>query len=183
MEKYYTKDEVIKIDRYVIDYSLKNGLGHPSISIYLTGCDKLIKCDDCHNWELQKQSENSFNINNMKNEIDNSIENYLFFHDKLYISILGGEPLSIYNRDITLEVSRYIKDKYNNSTVILYSWRTIDDINNEDLLPYIKNIDYGVLGSYEKDLYVSNILPSSSNQYIYDFKNNKKLKPIQLKRS
>jgi len=95
---------------------------------------------------------------------------------------LGGEPLAKYNRNITLELSNYIKEKYKNAIIVLYSWRTIEQINRESLKPYIKYIDYGVLGSYNKDLYVSNTLPSSTNQYIYDFKNNEKLKPIKLKR-
>ena len=43
------------MDRYTIDYSLKNGLGHPSVSLYLSGCDNSDKCDGCHNKELQKK--------------------------------------------------------------------------------------------------------------------------------
>lgn len=87
-----------------------------------------------------------------------------------------------YNRDITLELSRYIKEKYKDVVIIMYSWRTIEQINKENLKPYIKYIDYGVLGSYDKDLHVSYTLPASTNQYIYDFKHNKKLKPIILKK-
>lgn len=170
-----------KIDRYVIDYSLKNGLGHPSISLYLTGCDKPIKCEDCHNWELQKQSENNYNINTIKDELDNSIKNYLSFHDKLYFSILGGEPLSEYNKDISLEISKYIKEKYKKSIIVLYSWRLIEEIKDSNLIPYTLYMDYGVLGPYKKDLYEEKTLPSSSNQYVYNFKTNKKLKPIKIK--
>ena len=43
---------------------------------------------------------------------------------------------------------------------MLYSWRTIEQISKENLELYIQHIDYGVLGSYNKDLYVSNTLPS-----------------------
>lgn len=170
------------IKRYIIDYSLKNGLGHPAISIYLTGCDNPIKCEDCHNWELQEQSKNDYNISEIKHELDKEIQGYLQFHNDLYIVILGGEPLAEYNKDIVLEISQYLKQKYKDATIVIYSWRTIEQINKEKLELYIKHIDYGVLGSYNKDLYVSDTLPSSINQYIYDFKNNKKLEPIKLKR-
>lgn len=64
----------------------------------------------------------------------------------------------------------------------MYSWRTIEQINKENLKPYIKYIDYGVLGVYDNDLYTPNVLPSSTNQYIYDFKGSQKLKPIKLKK-
>ncbi|MFA7689212.1 MAG: 4Fe-4S cluster-binding domain-containing protein, partial [Bacilli bacterium] len=168
--------------RYIIDFSLKNGLGHPAISIYLTGCDNPIKCEDCHNWELQEQSKHNYNINTIKNEIDIEIQNYLQFYNELYIAILGGEPLAKYNKNITLEVSKHIKQKYNNVIVVLYSWRTIEQINNENLKLYIQYIDYGVLGVYDKNLHISDTLPASTNQYIYDFKNNKKLNSIKLKR-
>ena len=157
-------------------------MGHPAISIYLTGCDNPIKCEDCHNWELQEKSQYDYDINKIKHKVDKEIYNYLQFHSKLYIVILGGEPLAEYNRDIVLELSSYIKEKYKNVTIVLYSWRTIEQINKENLRSYIKYVDYGVLGSYNKGLYVSNTLPSSVNQYIYDFKNNNKLKPVKLKR-
>jgi len=168
--------------RYIIDFSLKNGLGHPAVSIYLTGCDNPIKCENCHNWELQEQSKYNYNISAIKNEIDLEIKNYLQFYDKLYVAILGGEPLAEYNKNIMFELSKHIKQKYNNAIVVLYSWRTIEQINNENLKPYIQYIDYGVLGIYNKNLYISNILPASTNQYIYDFKNNKKLKSVKLKK-
>lgn len=167
--------------RYIIDFSLKNGLGHPAVSIYLTGCDNPIKCENCHNWELQEQSKYNYNISAIKNEIDLEIKNYLQFYDKLYVAILGGEPLTKYNKNITFELSKHIKYKYNNAIVVLYSWRTIEQINNENLKSYVQYIDYGILGVYDKNLHILNTLPSSTNQYIYDFKNNKKLKSIKLK--
>ena len=170
------------MSRYYIDYSLKNGLGKPSISIYLAGCDKPKKCKNCHNWELQEQNKNSFDIESIKREIDMEINNFLEFHNDLNVSLLGGEPLSEYNRDITLEVTRHINAKYKNVTTILYSWRNIEQIDKECLKQYVNYFDYGVLGGYEETLHKDGYLPSSSNQYIYDFINKKKIKPIKIKR-
>ncbi len=167
--------------RYFIDYSLKNGLGKPAISLYLTGCDNPIKCENCHNWELQEQSKYDYDINKVKTEIDKEIYNYLQFYNNLYIAILGGEPLAEYNKDITFQISKYIKKKYINSIIVLYSWRTIEQINNDNLKSYVNYIDYGVLGVYNKNLHIENTLPASANQYIYDFVNNEKLTPVKLK--
>lgn len=170
------------MSRYIIDYSLKNGLGKPSISLYLAGCDKPIKCEGCHNWELQEEPKESYDIDEIKKHIDKAINNFLQFHSALYVSILGGEPLAIYNRNITMEISKYIKEKYTNAIIIIYSWRTIKQIKKENLEMYMKYIDYGVLGAYDKNLYIENTIPSSTNQYIYDFKNNRIIKPIKLKK-
>lgn len=170
------------MERYFIDYSVKNGLGHPSLSIYLTGCDNPNKCNDCHNWDLQEESKNDYDIEEIKRQINNEIQKFLQFHSQLYVSILGGEPLSEHNKDIALEISRYMKQKYKDTIVVLYSWRTIEEIDKENLKSYVEYIDYGVLGTYDKNLCVENTIPSSKNQYIYDFKNNKKISSITLKK-
>lgn len=169
------------IQRYVIDYTLKNGLGKPAISLYLTGCDKPVKCKGCHNWELISESENDYDIEQIKTELAKQIDSFLEFHKDLHVSILGGEPLASYNRDITLEVSKFVKSKYSNSTITLYSWREKELLKTKSLNRYIKHIDYGVLGGWEEDLFIKDTLPASTNQYIYDFKNNKKLKPIKIR--
>lgn len=169
------------MQRYFIDYSLKNGLGHPAISLYLTGCDNPVKCNGCHNYELQKQSYKNYSIDIIKQEIDANIYNYLQFHDKLFIAILGGEPLAEYNKKISLQISKHIKKQHRSSTIVVYSWRTYEQIQEDNLEPYIKYIDYGVLGVYDDTLYVENTLPASSNQYIYDFKHHKTLEPVILK--
>ena len=169
------------LKRYVINYSTKNGLGRPSISIYLQGCDKKVKCKSCHNLEMQSPPKEKCNFYNMTKQLDNYIEQFMKFHKKLHMSFLGGEPLAPYNRDIVYKLSKYIKTMYKNSKISLYSWRTIKQIN-EELKSYIQYIDYGILGEYNESLYVADTLPSSSNQYIYDFKNKKIIEPIKLKR-
>lgn len=166
--------------RYIVDYSAKNGLGNPAISLYLTGCDKEIKCHDCHNWELQSESKDDYNIEEIKQLLDSSITNFNNFHNRLYVSILGGEPLAEYNCNITYEISKYLKKKYKDIIIVIYSWRDLYDIKNQNLEKYLEYIDYGVLGSYESKLKVENVLPSSTNQYIYDFNNKNKIKPIKL---
>lgn len=165
------------MNRYLLELSLKNGLGNPSISLYLRGCDKKIKCKGCHNHEYQEKSMDDYDINLIKTSTLELLEKSKLFFPNTSLSILGGEPLTEYNKDITYEVSKYIKEKYPNIPIILYSWRTIDQIPSK----YVKYIDYGVLGSYDENLHIDNTLPASTNQYIYDFKSQYKLEPIKLK--
>ena len=172
----YIKGEYI-MDRYLLELSLKNGLGKPSISLYLRGCDKKTKCKGCHNHEYQEKSMDDYDINTIKTSTLKLLEKSKSFFPNISLSILGGEPLTEYNRDITYEISKYIKEQCPNIPIILYSWRDLCEIP----IKYVEHIDYGVLGSYDEDLHVDNILPASTNQYIYDFKNQCKLEPIKLK--
>lgn len=177
-----TKMEVMKIKQHVIDYSLKNGLGKPSVSIYLRGCDKPIKCKGCHNYEFQSFSKEEYDLEKLFGQLDMEIERFLKIHSELYLCILGGEPLAKHNKFITYEISKYVKNKYESSKIVLYSWRTLEDIEKDRLNSYLNYIDYGVLGYYEEELHVKDTLPSSSNQYIYDFKEKTTLEPIKLRR-
>lgn len=167
--------------RYIVDYSLKNGLGRPAVSVYLKGCDKKIKCSGCHNYEMQSIDDYQVSKNKLMESIDLAIGNFMLFHDDLRVAILGGEPLAPYNINITKEISNHIKRNYEGASVIIYTWRDIEDIQNEKIGSYLENVDYGILGSYKEEFKVENILPASSNQYIYDFTNNIRVEPILLK--
>ena len=167
------------ISRYHIDFSLKNGLGKPALSLYLTGCDKPVKCEDCHNYELQDRSKQDYNLRKIKEKIKVHIENFKDFYDHIIICYLGGEPLTDYNKEITYEISKYVKKKYSAEN-ILYSWRTIKKIKEDNKSEFIKYMDYGVLGSYNDKLFVKNTIPASKNQFIYDFNKNRKLNSIKL---
>ena len=158
-----------------------DGLWYPSISIYYSGCDKKTKCVNCHNPELQKRNV-GYKISSIKliKHIENMLVNWLNTFPKISICYLGGEPLTIWNRKSVLEISKYFKQNYNENIYnIFYSWRYLEDIKNENLSSYIKYMDYGVLGDFQEDKKDIKYIPSSFNQYIYDFNNNKKIKAIK----
>lgn len=167
------------MSRYYFDYSLNNGLGHPAISLYLTGCDKPTKCIGCHNKELQEESKDYCDTEELKFKINEKILKGFNFSKKMYVVFLGGEPLTEYNRNITYDISKYVKEKYPQVTTVVYSWRTKELLKN--IRNYLSYMDYGVLGEFKDELYVEGTLPSSSNQYIYDFKEEKVLKPIRYR--
>lgn len=165
--------------RYLFDYNLKNGLGHPAISLYLTGCDKLVKCKGCHNQEMQESSKEDYNIGDMILELDQLLFKFIQFHDKIYVAILGGEPLAPYNQEITLAISKHVKENYPDAIIVLYTWRGLG--SNSPYSMFLEYVDYAVCGGYYSELHQENIIPSSSNQFIYDFANNEIIKPIKLK--
>lgn len=168
-------------DVYVtLQNSINNdGLWYPSISIYYSGCDKPIKCADCHNPELQ-QKEIGFKTDNNKLicDIETKLKEWLDVYEKISICYLGGEPLAKWNIESVLKLSKYFKQKYNNRICnIIYTWRYLEDL--QPLQKYLKFIDYGVLGDFQITKRNIKYIPSSSNQYIYDFKNKTKLQSIR----
>lgn len=155
-----------------------DGLFYPCISIYFSGCDKKDKCKNCHNPELQDK-EKGFKTNNkaLIKDVENILISWLKIYPIISICYLGGEPLSPWNRESVLEISNYFKTNYkNNIKNIFYSWRYLEDLI--DIKKYIKFMDFGVLGDFRQDLFIDYTIPASSNQYIYDFNNTKKLDSI-----
>ena len=156
-----------------------DGLWYPSISIYYSGCDRPVKCVDCHNPELQ-QRDIGFKTTSKQliSDIEEKLIEWLDIYETISLCYLGGEPLAEWNRQSTLEISQYFKIKYKNKICnIVYSWRYLEHF--ETLKQYLIYMDYGVLGDFQIAKRNINYIPSSNNQYIYDFKNKTKLLPIR----
>ena len=156
-----------------------DGLWYPSISIYYSGCDKIIKCKNCHNPELQKKGIGYKTTNKqLINDIEIVLNKWLEIYPKMSLCYLGGEPLSDWNRESVYIISKYFKKKYGDKICnIIYTWRYLDDI--KFIKKYITYIDYGVLGDFQESNKNINYIPSSTNQYIYDFTINEKIQPIR----
>lgn len=146
-----------------------DGLGSPSVSIYFSHCDRksLIGsfCEGCHNKELQKDGVgyllNSEQIIKLVEIKANGINN-LF--GRCSIVLVGGEPTSNLNINMTKILSKYFYGKYE---ILMYTWKDRKQLNKDD----IQNIDKIICGSYVEKLKVNNYLLATSNQYII---NNKK---------
>jgi anaerobic ribonucleoside-triphosphate reductase activating protein len=158
-----------------------DGLWYPSISIYYSGCDKPIKCKECHNPSLQKQ-EIGYKTTSRQliEDVEQQLIKWLSIYDIISICYVGGEPLAEWNRESVFQLSKYFKEKYNKQICnIFYSWRYIEDLHTQNLMNYLEYMDYGVLGEFQIQNKNLKYIPTSSNQYIYNFKNNKKIKPIE----
>ena len=156
-----------------------DGLWYPSISIYYSGCDNPNKCKECQNPELIQQGMGYKTINNkLIQDIEDKLTYWFDTYDTMSICYVGGEPLADWNRDSMLEISKYFKKKYSDKICnVFYSWRYIEDL--QELMQYIFYMDYGVLGSFQIQNRDINYIPSSSNQYIYNFKENIKIDAIK----
>ena len=156
-----------------------DGLWNPSISLYYSGCDKSIKCIDCHNPELQDKKQGFYTTTeDLIKDIEKVLIKWLDTYETMSLCFIGGEPLAEWNRESVLIISQYFKLKYKYRICnIFYSWRYLKDL--VQLTKYIKYMDYGVLGDFKAEQKDLNYIPSSKNQYIYDFRNKTKMKPIK----
>lgn len=157
---------------YNIDFSLINGLGKPSISIYFSGCDIPVKCKECHNPELWKHQDNQVDYD----ELYRLVKSSKSFAKELIISFLGGDPLAPYNRELTQEISCRLKQDFPGVILVMYSWRLPNQMEDE----WIKYFDYGVLGQFDIGEFKEGFLPASTNQIIYDFKTGTTLDSIKI---
>ncbi|WP_232218217.1 MULTISPECIES: 4Fe-4S cluster-binding domain-containing protein [unclassified Thermosipho (in: thermotogales)] len=161
-----------------------NTIDHPkyfALSIYFQGCDKQPKCPLCHNkdtWEPFKGFEYDVEalIKRLKEKINTIIDSY----DKLAVVYLGGEPLAPYNRKAVFEISKALKEEFSDKIVnTIYTWRTLEDIDTQNLRNYITYMDEGILGPYEHDKRNidenGNLLfPASKNQKYVKFSRRRK---------
>jgi anaerobic ribonucleoside-triphosphate reductase activating protein len=162
---------------YYIETSMySDGINFPSVSIYFKGCDKEEKCKNCHNPQLWEFDDEMDLFTDIIQKIEKQLLTMISYYDIISICFIGGEPTSKRHIFNLSQISKYFKDKYKSRIRnILYSWRYFEDLN----LNYLKYIDYGVLGEYDENL-KTNSFPGSSNQYIYDFNNNKKIKKEEV---
>lgn len=157
---------------YSIDFSLINGLGKPSVSIYFSGCDIPVKCRECHNPELWRQQDSQVGYEELKRLVKSSQS----FSKELIVSFLGGDPLASYNREEVQEISSQLKRDFPEVKLVIYSWRLPNQIEDE----WVSDFDYGVLGQFDIGEFKEGYLPASTNQIVYDFKTREMLSPIKI---
>lgn len=155
-------------------------MAKPSVSIYFYGCDKPEKCKGCHNYELQKTPEREISFEMYYKELQIIVSQYLSFHPKLRVSLLGGEPLAQYNVDILKKTLERLYQDYADVEITLYSWRSVDTIE-KNFKEIVEFLDYGVLGEFKEEFYQEGYYPITSNQTIYDFQNKRIMPHIKLK--
>lgn len=121
---------------------LKNGDG-VRVVLWVSGCEHY--CKGCHNPQTwNRESGIPFN----QNVIDEIYEEL----DKSYVSgitLSGGDPLALYNRDVILELLEDISIKYPNKDVWCYTGYTYDEVKNLDHMKYINVL---VDGKYDEML-------------------------------
>ena len=151
-----------------------DGVNHPSVSVYFHGCDKPVKCKGCHNSQLWEFDEIPIDEKKLYKQIKTQIKKIKDFYPKVAVCFLGGEPLSPQYRSFVYYLSHMFSND-DNVITILYSWRTLENINNdEELVKVTSEVDYGILGEFDENCLVDDF-PASSNQIIYDFTKDKQI--------
>lgn len=140
------------------EFDLVNGDGM-RVSLWISGCE--FRCKGCHNTE-------SWDRNNGK-LFGNEEENYLFYvMDKgvnKNLSILGGEPLSEYNRDDVLNLCKRFKKRFPFKNIWLWTGYDIEEIEKEfpSILEYL---DVIICGRYIEELKCNHQYYGSLNQKV-----------------
>lgn len=151
---------------------IADGVNGICVSFWVSGCP--FHCEGCHNQELW-----DFNYG------DELPEDYLQRLDKSLnanginrsLSILGGEPLCKENRQLVKTIVEYVRNKYNNKNITIWTGYLYEDLlaENDNCLNFIlNNIDMLIDGPYiqeQRDLRLK--LRGSTNQRILHLKNGK----------
>lgn len=145
---------------------IANGEGI-NLSIWVQGCPH--HCDGCFNQETWNFSDGEEftpatllyildNINN--NDVDRNL------------SILGGEPLCDQNIYTVLAICKYVKKRFPNKKIYLWTGYILEDFNKnqKEILEWI---DYLIDGPFEKDKKDLTLkMRGSSNQRVFEVINN-----------
>lgn len=150
-----------------LDISNGEGVG---VALFVQGCD--FHCKDCFNietWSFNGGKEYTKETENKIVELCNRK-----FINRL--SILGGEPLHKNNRKDILSLLAYIKARYPQKTIWLYTgytWEELDrdNISGSVINTILHNTDVLIDGRYEDDKRdITLKWRGSSNQRVIDVK-------------
>lgn len=140
----------------VVDYDYNNGDG-VAVTLWVTGCPH--KCEGCHNPQLWDKDRGMYEM-----EALSKIEDALSDPDiNKHLSILGGEPLAPYNIKGVTFICKYIREKFPNKEIWLWTGYTVEELDESqrEVLEYINVI---IDGKFEKDLKIEGKWYGSSNQ-------------------
>lgn len=142
------------------------------VVLWVSGC--LHHCKNCQNPETwDKNSGIKFDADAVK-EIEEEL-------NKEYISgitLSGGDPLFIENRETITELCKYIKNKYPDKTIWVYTGYKYEEISDLEIMNYI---DILVDGEYQdNNRNIELKWCGSTNQRIIDVKSSKEKHNILL---
>lgn len=155
----------------IVKDDMLNGEGL-RVTLFVAGCSHY--CKNCQNPETwDKNSGIKFDADAVK-EIEEEL-------NKEYISgitLSGGDPLFIENRETITELCKYIKNKYPDKTIWVYTGYKYEEISDLEIMNYI---DILVDGEYQDDKHDIELKwCGSTNQRIIDIKSTLKSGEIIL---
>lgn len=142
------------------------------VVLWVSGCSH--HCPYCHNALTWDEDSGLIFDDEAKKELFNALE-------KDYISGLtlsGGDPLFINNRDEILKLCKEVKQMFPTKTIWLYTGYQYEDIKELDILNYIDVLVDGPFINELKDIKLK--WCGSSNQRIIDVPKTLKQESIEL---
>lgn len=141
---------------------ISNGDG-VRVSIFFTGCD--IHCKGCFNEDIWDHTKGTLFDEDAYNIIKENMTEY-----KRGLSVLGGEPFSIYNRkDVDWLVHKF-KEDFPDKSIYVWSGYYIDQLrsfNDDNVNSILNTINTLVDGPFLEEFQDYNLyMRGSSNQHI-----------------
>lgn len=151
----------------IINYDTNNGK-YFRVSLFVSGCDKVPKCKNCHNKEGWDHDAGI--------KYNQDTENYIIklLHQPLIkgFSILGGEPIDNLDGGELIKLVKRIR--YELPNLSIYCWTGYDYesiINKPKVKEFLSYIDLLRDGEYVHELrYLNQYLAGSKNQRYIDCK-------------
>ena len=148
-EVHYGKE----VERGIHDFEILDGEGL-RVSVWFTGCPH--GCKNCQNQFLWVHDE-QFKLNQ-----DKIIE---LCKERKRLSILGGEPFAIYNRDELLQLLIRVRKEIPDCSIYVWTGYEFDELKS---LEHLKYIDKLICGKFIEEQKCENPMYGSDNQYIVD---------------
>lgn len=124
-------------------FDINNGDG-VRVSLWVTGCP--FKCQGCHNSVLWDKDIGNLYTDDTENYIINLL------NDKnidVNLSILGGEPLAIWNYEEVLSLCKRVRKEFPSKTIWLWTGYNFDKIKDYEIMQYL---DVVIDGTYIESL-------------------------------
>ena len=125
--------------------NLSNGLGW-RVVLWVSGCSH--HCEGCHNQETwDKDSGKPFTEKELRKIIE--------FLDKPYIkglTLSGGDPLMIDNRDAILQIVKAVKNNCPTKDIWLYTGYDYEEVKDLEIMKYVDVIVDGKFILAERDI-------------------------------
>ncbi|UJJ22055.1 anaerobic ribonucleoside-triphosphate reductase activating protein [Erwinia phage Virsaitis27] len=128
------------------------------VVLFVTGCSH--KCEGCYNKSTWNPRNGSlFNANTVK-----ELAEYLSKPYIQGITLTGGDPLYRENREDIEALVNWIKARFPNKDIWLWTGYKFEDIKHLELL---QNVDVIIDGKYEQSLPTQKVWRGSDNQRLW----------------
>lgn len=147
------------------EHDINNGIG-TRVSLWVTGCP--IQCPGCHNEAVFNKEVGKLYTSDTQDYIIELLKNPDI--DK-HLSILGGEPLAIWNYEEVLGLCKTVKSLMPEKTIWLWTGYPFEQVQAMDIMKYL---DVVVDGNYIQSLHDHDTWwRGSSNQRMFKLEDGK----------